>query len=71
MGDICLEFIQFIQLTYYVHFLCLPKENEPAAQRRKKGQPFTRRFVAGLLVADCPVLLETTGSLKTRYAQTV
>jgi len=25
----------------FVHFLYLPKENEPAAKRRKKGQPIT------------------------------
>jgi hypothetical protein len=28
----------------------LPKENEPAAKRRKKGQAFTRRFTAGSTV---------------------
>jgi len=36
----------------------------------KKGQPFTRRFAAGQPEADFPVLLESSGSLKTRCVQT-
>ena len=40
----------------------LSKENEPAAKRRKKGQPFTRSHKTG----DFPALLESAGSLKTR-----
>jgi hypothetical protein len=38
-------FFPIILNGFYVHFLCLPKENEPAAKRRKKGQPFTRRVI--------------------------
>jgi hypothetical protein len=49
----------------YVHFLCLPlcplgyKKNEPAAKRRKKMQPITRRFTAGLRL-PCAALKELT-----------
>ncbi|MDX1776866.1 MAG: hypothetical protein R3297_09815, partial [Desulfobulbales bacterium] len=39
----------------------LHKENEPAAKRRKKVQPITRRFTAGLPLADRSALL---GSVK-------
>jgi len=31
-----------------VHFLCLPKENEPAAKRRKKRHPVTCPAVGGI-----------------------
>jgi len=63
-----------------VHFLCLPlcplgclrpvlkdakKTNQQCFVRRKKRQPFTRRFAAGPPTTDCPALLESTGSLKT------
>jgi hypothetical protein len=43
-----------------VHFLCLPKENEP-----KEKAPVS------LGPADCPALLEAVWILQTRFAQTV
>jgi hypothetical protein len=43
-----------------VHFLCLPKENEP-----KEKAPVS------LGPSDSPILLEAAGILKTRLAQTI
>ncbi|HDO29621.1 MAG TPA: hypothetical protein ENG79_01000 [Desulfobacteraceae bacterium] len=57
----CLEYyLKPSRIQDLVHFLCLPKENEP-----KEKAPVS------LGPADCPVLLEAVVILQTRYAQTV
>ena len=39
---------EFSYFKYKVHFLYLSKENEPAAKRRKKRQPFTCSACSGI-----------------------
>ena len=52
---------RIISLLFVIHFLCLPKENEPAVKRRKKRQPITRRFAADPQYADYLALLIKSG----------
>jgi hypothetical protein len=49
-----------LPIDIIVHFLCLPKENEPK-----------ERAPVPLGPADCLALLEAAGNLQTRFAQTV
>ena len=51
-----MKFITF----FIVHFLCLPKENEPKEKAPVSFGP-----------SDSVVLLKAAGILKTRFAQTV
>ena len=43
----------------YIHFLCLPKENEPKERAPVVFGP-----------SDCLVLLDHAGNFQTRFAQT-